>query len=139
MRGGIVAVDATTKDGDRRTASLERAAMRRGIDSTRKSTDDDKACCGQLSPRAARDGRAVAGARASAHDRDRRLREERGLRHAADEETRRRVVNRSQERREVGCGTRQKPVSVPGKALEVRALVEAPLEGTPALAMWRPD
>src|SRR5215831_16217098 len=73
-------------------------------------------------------------AAASSHDRNRLSQQNLGTGGAAEEEAGRRIVDRTQERRELRGGSRQEAVAGRGKLFEVRPLVEAAIEGTPALA-----
>ena len=82
--------------------------MRLGVDAAREAAHDDEPGSRELPAEAARDRGAVARARARAHDRDGRLGEELGLGAAAQEEPRRRIVDRAQQRREVGRRPRRK-------------------------------
>ena len=96
MCGGIVPVDAAAEDGDGAPLRLERPAMRLGVDAAGEAARDDEPGRRELSPQAAGDGRAVARGGPRADDRDGRLSQKLGLRHAPEEEPRRRIVNRAQ-------------------------------------------
>ncbi len=50
MGGRVVAIDPTTKDGDRRASCLERPAVRFAVDSARHAADDDEPGGGELAP-----------------------------------------------------------------------------------------
>ena len=102
--------------------------MRLGVDAAGEARYDDEPRSGELPAEAARDRRAVAGARASADDRDGRSSEKLGLRDAADEEPSRRIVDRTQQRREVRRRPRHEAVPARSELLAVRALVEPPLK-----------
>ena len=109
VRGRIVAVDAAAEHGDRRAARLERAAVRLAVDTAREAADDDEPGRRELAPEHPRHLCAVGRAGARADDRDRRPREQLGSRAAAEEEARRRVVDRAQERREAGAERASEP------------------------------
>ncbi len=139
VRGRIVAVDAAAEDGDGRPVRLERPAMRLGVDAARQPAHDDKPGSRELPAQAAGDRGAVPRACARADDRNRRLGQKLGLRQAAEEESRRRIVDRSEERWEVRRRSRHEAVSRRSEPLEIGALVEAPLERPPPLAARRAD
>ena len=132
MGGRIVAIDSAAEHGDRRAARLERAAVRLGVDAARHARDDDETGARELPPERARDRRAVAGAGAGADDRDRGAAEELELRTAAHEETRRRIVDRSQQRRERGCRPGEEAKARARESLLVRARIEVPQVRPPA-------
>ena len=104
MRRWVVAVDAAAEDADGRPVGLQRPSVRVGIDTASEAADDDDAGCRELAAQHASDGRAVARARARPHDRDRRARKDLRLAAPAQEEARRWVVDRAQERRERRVG-----------------------------------
>jgi hypothetical protein len=103
VRSGIVAVDAAAEHGDRRPLRLEGAAMRLGVDPAREPADDDEAGGCELTSQPAGDRGAVAGARSGSDDRNRGSREDLRLGFTSQEETRRRIVDRAEERRETRC------------------------------------
>ena len=104
MRGGIVAVDAAAEHGDRDPARLEGAAMGLGVDAPCHPADDDETVRRELAAEAPCHLPTVRRARPRADDGHRRPREQLELGGPAQEEPRRRVVNRMQERREARLG-----------------------------------
>ena len=132
VRGRVVAVDAAAEHGDGRAAGFECAAVRFGVDPARHAGDDDETRARELAAERARDRRAVAGAGAGADDRDRRTGEQCELALAAEEEPRRRIVDRAQQRRELRRRARQEAEAARGEPLLVGARVEAPQVRRPA-------
>ena len=107
MGGGIVAVDAAAEDGDRRSGGLERAAMSLGVDAAGETADDDEARGGEVAAEAAGDLPAVGRAGTRADDRDGGSGEQLDVCRTAEKETRRRIVDRPEQRREAGVGASQ--------------------------------
>ncbi len=97
----IVAVDSATEYGDGDTC-FERSAVNLAVDPSRHSADHDEPCSRQLPPERTRHGSAVRRARARADHGDCTLREKLIASTAANEERRRRIVDRRQEARVLG-------------------------------------
>ena len=119
VRGRIVAVDAAAEHGDGHPARLERAAVRLAVDAAGEAADDDEARRGQLPAEQPRDLAAVRRAGAGADDRDRRPASSSRSALPAEEEPRRRVVDRAQQRREVGVGAADEAEAGAREALEL--------------------
>ena len=104
MCGRVVPVDTAAEYGNGVTVSLERAAMSLTVDSPRKAADDDEPGGRELASEHARDLRTVRRAGPRADDRNGRLRQQLRSSDAAEVQTRRRIVNRPQERRQRSLG-----------------------------------
>ena len=124
----VVTVDAAAEHRDRRASGLESAPMRLPVHAAREAADDDEPSCRELPTEQPRDLGAVRRARSGAHDGDGRPQQRLGSGGAAHEETWRRIVDRSEQRREVRVGAAEPANSGPVQASEVRGLVERPDE-----------
>ena len=100
MGGGIVSIDAAAEDGDGSATRLERTPVRLAVDTTRHAAHDDESGSGELAAERSRHAAPVGRARPGTHDGDRRLGEDRRVRRTPQEELRRRVVDRGEQRRE---------------------------------------
>ncbi len=100
VRRGIVAIDAAAEDGDGPPARFERATVCLAVDTTRHAAHDDESGSGELAGERSRHAAPVGRARPGTDDGDRRLGEHRRVRRAPQEELRRRVVDRREQRRE---------------------------------------
>ena len=136
MGGRIVTVDPAAEDRDRRAAGFERAAMRLSVHSPREAADDDEPHRGELAPQHPCDLGAVGGARSRADDGHRRPPQRLGSCCTADEEARRRIVDRAEQRREVGVRAAEPANSGLFQAAEICGLVER-LEEHPVRAVAR--
>src|SRR5581483_12305531 len=114
--------------GDRRAATVEGAAMGPAVDAAREAGHDDDAGVRQASAERARDMRAVVAAAARADNRHRALRKQLGRRVAAQKEPRRRIVDRSEQRRKGGIGAREPAEPGASELGPERVLVEADFE-----------
>ena len=101
VRRRVVAVDAAAEHRDRMAARLECATVRFAVDPPRETAHDHDACRCELSPEHARNLSAIGRARAGTDNRHRRLREHCRITVASDVEPSRRVVNRTQKRRQL--------------------------------------
>ena len=106
----------------------ERAAMRRRVDASGETGDDEHACRSKRSAEVGGDGRAIRGARTGADDRDRGSCQQLEVAASAHEEARRRVVDRVQEHRKAAVGAREKPEAARFEVATIGRLVERPPE-----------
>ena len=139
VSSGVVAVDAAAEHGDGDAVRLERAAVCLGVDAPCQSRDDDEACARELSPERARDRSAVARAGSCADDRNSGAGEQLGVAVAAQEEPRRRVVDRPQQRREMCRESRQEADAALGEPPLVHRGVEGSQMRRPAPVLRRPN
>ena len=139
VRRRVVAVDPAAEHGDGDAVRLERAAMGLGVDAAREAADDDETRRGEVATEAPRDCGAVPGARTGADDGDGSAREQLRLGLAAEEEPRRRVVDRSEQRREGRLRAADEADARAGEPLACGPLVEAPEVAGPVSAAWRRD
>jgi hypothetical protein len=125
VRSGVVAVDPAAEHGHRRACRLERTAVRLRVDAAREPADDDEPRRGEIAPEAARDLAPVRRARAGTDHRHRRPRQQLGLAGAAEEEARRRVVDRAQQRRVRLLRAREEAEAERREPIELGPRVEA--------------
>jgi hypothetical protein len=133
VRAWVVAIDAAAEDGDGFATSIEGAAMCPAVDPAREAGYDHDAGPRDLSCQLPRDVRAVVRATSCADDSDGRAREERRVGRAAEEQTRRRVVDCTEARRKVGSGSRDPADAAGREELHVRLRVERRREACESL------
>ena len=102
--------------------------MSLGVYPAGEAADDDETCRGEVAAEAPRDLTPVRRARARSDDRDRGPRQQRCLGLAPQEETRRRVVDRPQERWERGIRAGEEAEAERTQPLQLRGHVESRLE-----------
>src|SRR5215813_3573378 len=102
MRSRIVAVDTAPEHADRQAAGLERSAVGFPVDAAREPAHDDEADAAELATEHPRDLSAIGRARARTDDGDRGTSQQLQARRAANEQPRRRIVDRVEQRRELG-------------------------------------
>ena len=137
MRGRIVAVDPTPEHGDGGAAGLERAAVRLAVDAACEAAHDYEPRTPELASEHARDLGAVRRARARADDGDRRAPENIRTGGPANEQSRRRIVDRVQQRRKLPRRTRDPAHARLAQTSQVRSLVEPAREHAKRPLAWR--
>ena len=99
--------------------------MRLAVDAAGEPADDDETRGGEIAAEAARDLAAVGGAGTCADDRDRRSRDQLRVGVAAQEEPRRRVVDRAEQHRERRVGAGEEAIAENAQPRELGLAVEA--------------
>jgi hypothetical protein len=113
--------------------------MRLGVDTAREPADDDDPGRGEVAPDPSGDLTTVRRAGPGADDRHRRPCQQLNLGGAPQEEPRRRVVNRAQQRREGRIGAREEAEAERREPVELRPGVETLGERGEACASRRLD
>ena len=139
MRRRVVAVDAAPEHAHGHAARRQGAAVRLAVDSAREAADNDEARGGELAREGAGHLGAVRRAGTRADDRDGRPGKEADVAGAAQEESRRRIVDRAEKRREARIRAGEPTQAAAFELDAVGRGVEAPLEGCEARAPRRVD